>query len=327
MRAIYYDTGKPWHLKSGDPEDSDTCIARERQEEEFLLRAAGAMIFRPGELNAYCQNEVISRLQIYQYTANNPMDWWFKHIDPIFLHRKIEETNTQKLLDGSEIDLKKLAHLADEDGFVFLKTFNKNCSGLVNINDPYAAQNNISATLLGHNFQNYIASEPISIELLDEGRQIKEEYRFWCVDYEPICGSTYGDYHDTAEEACTEHFKFCKKVLTSLKAQDLVGMPRIIVLDIAKTTDNNLVVIEANPYECSGRYYYNNFAEVISRFYGLDKKLTARLEMLERSLLDVRDDWKAVVDKVSSNDLDKFEVGKTTSLKDEIISRLRIKPK
>lgn len=278
--AIYYKHDKHWTTISNFHEDFELCAVRERQEEEALLTAAGIAVYRESDLSSYNDNETFQRLRMSS-KINSPIELWTTFTNEKFTKRKVRMVSIIDLLENGVVNTSKLRDFADSNGNLFLKTINKNCSGIVNIDTPFSEMSNISSILRYPSYQNFIASELL---------EIKQEYRFWCVDDMVINGSTYGNYRDTSTCSCPEYTQFCQMVLDDIRKK--ITLPRVIIIDIA-TTDRGLVVVEMNPYECSGRYYYNFFSQIADAFY----KTKLNLWKLEGTMLEMRDIWKETVRK------------------------------
>ncbi|MGD1524220.1 ATP-grasp domain-containing protein [Vibrio harveyi] len=88
------------------------------------------------------------------------------------------------------------------------------------------------------------------MNIIEDSKGRKEEYRCFMVDGKPVSISRYEDY---------EEFDIPSKVMEFAErfGGDFKGyLPHIYVMDIA-ATDKGLQLVELNPYEHSGRYFGN----------------------------------------------------------------------
>lgn len=176
---------------------------------------------------------------------------WSKEI---YTERRSFTTSGRELLENPEVK-KQVIELLSDDGQFFLKTKEKDFSGVVDIVDLFDSDRGLLPALKLHLDDEFIISE--KVEILEDELG-KFEYRCFVVDGEIVSISrnlslTYHLVSDQAKESI-------KKLLERIQKNK--NFPTTFTLDVMvcvvpKTDTTVYDIVELNPLEATGEYLYN----------------------------------------------------------------------
>lgn len=228
---IYYDEEKNMFL---DASEKVVDVSNKRVMPVSFVKQLPALI------NALTSSDAIIPNTLDEI---NMVEEWYKYIEP----KRLIVPFTGRYLQEAEF-ITYLIEVFSPDVEVFLKTKNKDFSGIVTIEDLINPDSDLRAAFAYHEDEEFILSEKVTINYDEIGNQ---EYRVFVFQNQIMNISRVTD--TTYHQIPLELLDYLEELLKSLPAD----FPRTFVVDIF-SYQNMYDIVEFNPLEASGKYLYNS---------------------------------------------------------------------
>jgi len=252
---------------SGDKENPDYCISRERRIEiailEYMEEQHGIHLLRYLDDTAPIYDNFLIRSSIPAYynsalrmhklccnninNINTILSWASIQLKE-FTKRRIIELPVGSLLNNQDLIVN---NFANDKGQIFIKTQEKGFS--------YCSTTDYMDQLGYH----CAHKGPSSMMIVSEVVNFLREYRCFVVNNKVVCISEYKDYEILVVP--DEVWEFATNVVNYLSYNDFVTN---YVLDVGVTSDRGLAVVEFNDVGLAGRYINNDFCAIVEAFTG-----------------------------------------------------------